>query len=164
MGEKIEGFDVAWPIRSDKSEGRWMLSANTLNQLIEKGYVELGNYDKKRKTWAIKYLNKKTISDIEKGIIAIVGLDEIKNSVKLQYVGNRTQEVRTVWYRSLHNAGTYGSDMLSKILGYTNSFSFPKSIYAVRDTLATVVQDNPKAIIVDFFAGSGTTKIGRAHV
>lgn len=36
-------------------------------------------------------------------------------------------------------------------------FPFPKSIYAVMDALAAVVRTRPHALIVDFFAGSGTT-------
>ncbi len=36
-------------------------------------------------------------------------------------------------------------------------FPFPKSVFAVRDALAAVVHNRPDALIVDFFAGSGTT-------
>ena len=36
-------------------------------------------------------------------------------------------------------------------------FPFPKSPYAVEDALRFFVKDNPAAIILDFFAGSGTT-------
>jgi adenine-specific DNA-methyltransferase len=36
-------------------------------------------------------------------------------------------------------------------------FPFPKSLYAVEDTLRFVVGDNPDAVVLDFFAGSGTT-------
>ena len=36
-------------------------------------------------------------------------------------------------------------------------FPFPKSLYAVEDALRFIVAENSKAIIVDFFAGSGTT-------
>ncbi|ETA81013.1 site-specific DNA-methyltransferase [Youngiibacter fragilis] len=154
---KIDGYDVAWPIRTDNSEGRWMVSSSTLNGLIEKGFVTLGGYDKKRKTWAVRYLSEKTRSQIDNGKISVIGYDEIKNIVDVEYVSDRTQEVRTVWSRALHNAGTYGSEALSKLLGHTNSFSFPKSLYAVHDTLSTIVKDNPSALIVDFFAGSGTT-------
>lgn len=157
LDAKIHGYDVAWPIRTDNSEGRWMVSSSTLNQLIKKGFVALGGYDKKRKTWAVRYLSEKTRNQIESGKISILGYDEDKNIVNVEYISDRTQEVRTVWNRALHNAGTYGSEALSKLLGYTNSFSFPKSLYAVRDTLSTIVKDNPNALIVDFFAGSGTT-------
>ena len=38
-----------------------------------------------------------------------------------------------------------------------NRFAFPKSLYAVRDCLKFFVANKPDALIVDFFAGSGTT-------
>jgi adenine-specific DNA-methyltransferase len=47
--------------------------------------------------------------------------------------------------------------LLHKLLGRRDAFPFPKSIYAVRDTLAAVVRNKPDALILDFFAGSGTT-------
>ena len=36
-------------------------------------------------------------------------------------------------------------------------FPFPKSLYAVEDCLRFFVADKPDAVVVDFFAGSGTT-------
>jgi adenine-specific DNA-methyltransferase len=36
-------------------------------------------------------------------------------------------------------------------------FPFPKSLYAVEDALRFFVADKPNAVILDFFAGSGTT-------
>ena len=36
-------------------------------------------------------------------------------------------------------------------------FSFPKSLYAVHDALRFFVANKPNALILDFFAGSGTT-------
>lgn len=46
--------------------------------------------------------------------------------------------------------------MLRAFVG-SNSFNYPKSPHAVRDTLATVVANKPNALILDFFARSGTT-------
>jgi len=43
------------------------------------------------------------------------------------------------------------------ILGEGGVFAFPKSLYAVRDTLQIVAGHRPDALIVDFFGGSGTT-------
>jgi adenine-specific DNA-methyltransferase len=54
-----------------------------------------------------------------------------------------------------HNAETYGTNVLNSILG--KRFDYPKSIYAVHDTLSFFVGNNPNALIIDFFAGSGTT-------
>ena len=47
--------------------------------------------------------------------------------------------------------------LIDAIFGRPNVFSFPKSLYAVKDTLSAAVRDKPDALILDFFAGSGTT-------
>ncbi|MEK1347731.1 site-specific DNA-methyltransferase [Limosilactobacillus fermentum] len=63
---------------------------------------------------------------------------------------------KTVWTDPSYNAEQYGTKLISKIIG-KNKFSYPKSIYAVYDCLKMIVSGNPNALIVDFFAGSGTT-------
>lgn len=63
---------------------------------------------------------------------------------------------KTVWKRARHDAGWHGSVVLRKLLSERN-FDFPKSLYAVRDCLAPVVGTRRDALILDFFAGSGTT-------
>jgi len=46
--------------------------------------------------------------------------------------------------------------MLREILGPT-TFTYPKSPYAVRDTLQTILARKMDALVLDFFAGSATT-------
>ncbi len=153
----VDGYKAAWPVRTDLSEGRWSMSSDTLRQMIDLGYVTVGRYDPKRKTWPIKYLFKKQREQIENGEIIITGRNPDTGVVEVEYAGDTNQLVRTVWYRNSHNAGTYGTDLITAILNKTNTFSFPKSLYAEHDALGMVVQDKPNALIVDFFAGSGTT-------
>ncbi len=66
------------------------------------------------------------------------------------------KRIRTSWWDSLHDAGLNGSAILERFVP-GSGFPFPKSIYAVRDCLDAVCRDRPDAVIVDFFAGSGTT-------
>ncbi|NLK00590.1 MAG: site-specific DNA-methyltransferase [Clostridia bacterium] len=153
----IEGYKAAWPVRTDLSEGRWAMGNNTLNEMIELGYVDVGKYDAKRKTWPIRYLFRKQREQIERGDIIITGRDEITGAVNVEYAKKTEQLVRTVWYRNSHNAGTYGTDMVTNIFNKPNPFPFPKSVYAVHDAIGVVAKDNPNALILDFFAGSGTT-------
>lgn len=154
---KIDGFTAAWPIRSDGSLGNWGVGPATLRDLIAKGYVALGSYDQKRRTWGISYLSKKLQKQIETGAIEIVEFDHWRNVVKVEYAQARERQIKTVWHRSSHDAGAYGSDVLKAVLGETGAFSFPKSLYAVRDSLSAITLERPRALIVDFFAGSGTT-------
>ncbi len=157
--DSVDDGTVAWPIRTDGSFGNWQVSPPSLRELWELGFVRLGGFDKKRKTWTVQYLNRGTRARIERGEIKVVGHDPITKSVNLEYSGNeaKRRNIKTVWHRGTHDSGIYGSSVLRSILGGESKFSFPKSIYAVRDALAAVVRDNPNALILDFFAGSGTT-------
>lgn len=62
---------------------------------------------------------------------------------------------RTVWDDKKYYANIFGSKTLNNII--PTKFSFPKSLYTVEDCIKAVVHDKDKAIILDFFAGSGTT-------
>jgi len=107
----------------------------------------------------VLYLNRGTRARIEAGTIRIVDRNPITNVVEIEYVGNEAKQryLKTVWHRGLHDSGIYGSSVLRSILGGESKFPYPKSIYAVRDTIAAVVRSKPKALILDFYAGSGTT-------
>jgi len=157
VSKKIDGFDVAWPIRTDGSEGNWGVGYVTLNRLIDKGYVAVGGFDKKRNTWAISYLSQRPQKQIDTGELIIINFDQKRNVVDVEYAAAQEKQIKSVWHRSLHDSGVQGSDLVSGIIGQTRAFSFPKSLYSTKDAVAAVVRNNPNALIVDFFAGSGTT-------
>ncbi|MBT1018014.1 site-specific DNA-methyltransferase [Canibacter sp. lx-72] len=155
--EKVNGYEVAWPIRSDYSMGRWSVGASTLDRLIAKGYVQLGRFDKKRNTFGITYISSETEKMIEDGTIQITRRNQETGVVSISFTNGKNQAIRTVWYRKRHNAGVYGTNLLGTIFNNTRSFPFPKSVYVVKDTIASVVRKNPSALVLDFFSGSGTT-------
>lgn len=66
------------------------------------------------------------------------------------------REPKTMWVRDWHDASTYGTNLLDKIIP-KRGFAFPKSLYAVQYTIRFFVSNKPNALIIDFFAGSGTT-------
>ena len=148
---------VAWPIRGDGKFGRWRVSPPTLRKLIEKGYVKLGGYDENRGTWTVLYLGQKPQRQIEESAIEIVARDEVTGAVEVQFTEREQRSPKTIWHRPLHDSGIYGSALLKSILGEGGKFSFPKSLYSTLDAIAAVLRDRPNALIVDFFAGSGTT-------
>jgi len=61
------------------------------------------------------------------------------------------------WENSIYSATEYGTNFLRRIVGKSQVFPFPKSIYAVRDAIRIAGGDRPDALILDFFAGSATT-------
>ena len=67
----------------------------------------------------------------------------------------REQQVfKNFWSQKKYQSEFNGTNLLKAILG-ENPFSFPKSIYAVLDSIKIVSSKND--IILDYFAGSGTT-------
>ena len=155
--EIINGYRAAWPVRTNLSEGHWSVGPQTLDELVRQGYVKLGGYDEKRKTWAITYLFKKQRKQIESGEIVVTGFNERENHVEVAYNTKLlSKQVKTVWNRPFHDAGTFGSSYIANILD-SKRFTYPKSLYAVRDAIGQVVGDNKDALVLDFFAGSGTT-------
>ncbi len=148
---------IAWPLRTDGTLGNWRVSPPTLRLLLAKGYVKLGGFDEGRGTWTILYLGQKAQNQIEAGVIEILDRHEVTGEVAVRYTETQQRSIKTVWHRATHDAGNYGSSLLRGILGEGGRFSFPKSLYATRDAVAAVIRDRPNALIVDFFAGSGTT-------
>ena len=64
----------------------------------------------------------------------------------------------THWSDSKYSATEHGTALLKKLFGTQEVFSYPKSIHAVKDCLSVCgVSDNKSSLILDYFAGSGTT-------
>jgi adenine-specific DNA-methyltransferase len=158
LDDLVDGCAAVWPVRKDGSWGRWMLKPQTLREWAEKGYVALGNYDPKRKTWGVSYLTTEPQKQIFSGILEIRSTDPVTGVVDAVYANeaSSSRRVKTVWHRTVHDAGVGGTAVVEGLVG-TRAFNYPKSVYAVRDTLDLLTRHKRKAVIVDFFAGSGTT-------
>ena len=152
-----DGNVVAWPVRKDGSLGRWGVGPNTLNALIDNGYAAAGKFDRKRRTWGMSYLSEQLREELTEGLLRVVGKDEVTGVADVVYIENESRRVRTVWHRTSHDAGANGTDLIGTLLGAGRTFPFPKSLYAVEDTLRVIVRGKPDAVVLDFFAGSGTT-------
>lgn len=149
-----EGCFAVYPIRRDGLEETWALQVETFKMKIEKGYIRFGKWNPGDTNRSMAHLQTGTMSRIENGEIEVLGKDEEGTVI----LGSTSKGKRpsSVWNMQSHDAGTNGKNLLTKILPYCD-FSFPKSLYAVSDSLRFFVANKPNALIVDFFAGSGTT-------
>ena len=64
---------------------------------------------------------------------------------------------KTIWDTKDVNATAYGTTLLRHILGSSQAFSFPKSIFAVQQSLRIIGANDVNSSTLDYFAGSGTT-------
>jgi len=149
-----KGCVAVWPIRSDKSEGNWQVSSESLRILIKKGYARLGRY--RNSDTAITYLKRGEQKKVEAGTFPIVGRRQ-DNSIVVDASEYEPVFIPgTQWRIPSHNAEQGGTNLLKQLMP-GRKFPFPKSLYAVEDALRFFVADRTNAIVLDFFAGSGTT-------
>ncbi len=87
------------------------------------------------------------------GTVSVIEKAERLEIVKKSYLP-MGRKPKTLWKESIHSATSYGTKLLINIIG-ANLFTYPKSLYLIRDCLKYWAK--PESIILDFFAGSGTT-------
>ena len=88
-----------------------------------------------------------------------IWVKKIKNEYQVYYKfkgGLDGKRPQTIWTEAHFSASDYGTKILDSILGKREQFQFPKAPEAVKQSILSM-SNNKKAIILDFFAGSGTT-------
>lgn len=117
-----------WPIRDDGVEARWY------------------------------YGRDRVIQEANDTVYAKI----ISNTIQIHYTQpGKPMHRKSVWSdrgkpqgEKKLDSSTYGSELLTDIIG-ENEFSFPKSLYAVMECVKSGT-DKKDALVLDFFAGSGT--------
>lgn len=152
VDDKDDCYTV-FPVKTNGEESRWQVSSSNLKVLISKGFVKVSQKNGKV---SISYIREGKRQEIENGEYTIVG-NEKDGSIIIDYSSHvKKIDPGTQWNFPSHAAGTYGTGILRSLMP-GRKFPYPKSLYAVEDALRFFVQDNPDALILDFFAGSGTT-------
>lgn len=151
-----EGCTALWPLKPDGTEMLWGLTPDVARRNLKKGYLRVNNWNPIKKSGTVQYLQGGVIQGIEDGNIEIIGHHDDGSIIAQYKVGTDTISPKRVWNVPLHNAENYGTNLVTTLLG-KRKFPFPKSLYAVKDILKFFIKDNKNALVIDFFAGSGTT-------
>jgi len=75
-------------------------------------------------------------------------------NIEIQHKYREQQVLKNLWTDKKYFSEFQGTNLLKKIIG-PGRFSYPKSLFSVMDTVKLMSSKND--IILDFFAGSGTT-------
>ncbi len=153
---EIEGAVAVFPVKNDGTEMNWGVTPDTLKELLDHHFVRVRKNSKgKPQPYLLHYISYVQIEAIKEGKASIEGYNEDGTAIVVEDEGHIIRP-GSAWNISSHNAGTYGSEILAAVIG-EKRFTFPKSIYSVLDDLRYFLSGKPNALIVDFFAGSGTT-------
>lgn len=153
--EQLENCVAVFPVRDDGTEMMWGITPEECRVRAAKGYIKAAKYTpNKPQQFVMQYLMSGTIKDINDGKITVTGYAS-DGSVEAENSETRNIMPKSQWSFDTHDARDYGSKILKTMLG--DRFDFPKSLYAVHDCLNYFEKHKPNALIIDFFAGSGTT-------
>ena len=124
------------------------ISANVVNgDILEIYPIDAEGVERK---WLF---GRDTVSDIQSEL----SVKKNRNTGLYEIIRTKTEiNHKTVWTDSMYSAKEHGTNLLSKMFK-SPVFSFPKSLYAVKDCIGIAIRNTPSSIVLDFFAGSGTT-------
>lgn len=151
----IAGAVAVFPIREDGKHMNWGITVPSLRRALDSGYVRVTPGANGQQRYTFAYLTAPNIKKVDSGVLRVIGVRSDGSKIVV-IPGGKESRPTTAWRRTQHDAGAYGTGLLRAVLP-DRPFPFPKSIYSVADTLRLFINDKPKALIVDFFAGSGTT-------
>jgi adenine-specific DNA-methyltransferase len=151
-----DGCVAVFPVRKDGTEMNWATIGPTFEERWKAGFARAGRATPDQpQQYIIQYLKTGSINDIKAGRAIITGKNA-DGSVIAEYPGAIVKTPTTQWAFKAHNAEHYGTGILTSLIP-DRTFPFPKSLYAVEDALRIFIAEKPEAVVLDFFAGSGTT-------
>lgn len=178
IGERIvEEEDIDWsPLRNWGSESERSDARNCFYPIYVKNGEIVGfgdvtpneihpkqtEYDRDTETYAVYPIDVKGIErkwryarQTVESIWHLLRAKETKTGFDIE-IGKNYAPYKTVWTDKKYDANEYGTQLIGSMIP-NNEFTFPKSIYTVYDCLYAVLRDRKNAVVLDYFAGSGTT-------
>ncbi len=103
------------------------------------------------RTW--KLVRESFLEELKEGKIEV---RKVRNKYEIyRKIVREKNKAKTMWTDAKYDANHHGTGLLKKLFDGQNLFSYPKSLYTVLDILKLTMGEND--IVLDFFAGSGTT-------
>lgn len=123
----------------------------------DKNYIEIYPIDSngKRRVW--RKVPTSLQKHIKQGEIKVI---QNKNGEwKVKIIDRIKEGIRpsSVWVDSKYDASSHGTKLLKQMFDGKKVFSFPKSLSAVQDVIELFTEREGDDLVLDFFAGSGTT-------
>ena len=152
-----EGTVAIWPITTKGKECVWRQIPDRLISDWEKGYIKVSKNRTKDSPncYSIQYLPSGVIKKIEKGELQVLGTEPGVPTLKFgenQTVGS---QIPTIWLEKQFFT-VNGTQIMKAIFPEKpKTFEYPKPVEFVMSLIQAV--SSPYDIVLDSFAGSGTT-------
>lgn len=153
--EAPEGCVAIWPITTKGDKCVWRLISSRVMHDWNEGYIKVIENKAKnnQNKFSIQYLPEGVIKKILAGRLSITAQESDRPTLILGENETEGSDIPTIWTEKLFYTSK-GTSQLQDIFG-SKEFPYPKPIDLIADVLRATT--NPNSLILDFFAGSGTT-------
>lgn len=139
-----KGAIAVFPVRPDGTEMNWEYTDSAFDNWWPKGFIRANGRKDQPQAYIIQHLPNKARKEIAAGT-AVIEKRREDGSVIAKYVNATLKHVTTQWEFTSHSAEHGGTGILKSLIP-ERRFPFPKSLYAVEDSLRFFVGDKPNAI------------------
>ena len=155
--EAPEGTFAVWPVTSKGDPCVWRLIPSRLISDWNKGYIKIVpiKNSKSQNKFTVQYLSAGVIKKIESGEFETYTVSDNPDipTIDLKTYKTAGEGIQTIWTDKQFYT-TKGSNQIKDIFG-TKGFSYPKPVELISAIISCVSKSD--SIVLDFFAGSGTT-------
>ena len=151
-----EGTSAVWPVSNKGLPCVWRQIAESTMEDWKKGYIRvIPQKSKKTKNkWAIQFLSDGIKEKIENGTFSCKPQSESCPTLELIDYHTAGVTIPTIWDdKSFYTSK--GTDQIESLFGQKTTFTYAKPLDLIKEIIGRI--SDPGDIILDSFAGSGTT-------
>ena len=153
--EAPENCVAVWPITSKGQPCVWRLIPESFLRDAANGYIRVlpSKHRKSPNLYTVQFLSDGIKKKIVQGKVKVVGHEQINNTVIIDEYKSDGSNIPTIWTEKAFYTSK-GTTQIQNIF-VNKSFPYPKPVDLIADIVRACTE--PDSIIVDVFAGSGTT-------
>jgi len=157
LGDSSSDYEPKEILQLDKDNEVIGIEPNEFIQKNKSDIIQILPIDVlgKRRVW--RWSDRKAILKAAKNGDFNVVINGDKYTVQLKDRIKEGRKPKTIWSDSKYDASANGTMLLKKIFDGDKLFSYPKSIFTVKDAVEIFTDSQANDIVLDFFGGSGTT-------
>ena len=151
-----EGESVVWPVSDKGFPCVWRLQPSRFESDYAKGYIRIIPARKKnnKNKYSVQFLSEGIITKIESGEFKTYRPSTLVPTLEIENFTSGGTTIDTILTDKAYYTAK-GKEEMIDIFGDKEVFSYPKPVALLHDILSRVM--GPNDIVLDSFAGSGTT-------
>ena len=127
---------------------------DVINEYKQKGYTAILPISSKGELFRWRWGYKSCVKGVENGTLFCKAVKSGGYAIYQYDFADNEATPKSLWMGEKYDASSKGTNLLENMLP-NNPFDFPKSLFTVIDNI--IIGSNETDIVMDYFAGSGTT-------